>query len=163
MASLITADTLARWVDILADMEASGHWCPDLAGLIASAPPGSIHDQTRNYVEPDEDAWGEPFPDLRPHPWTVDNIVRWAVLPRAELDVYERRLPDRDLGELLCDLAGRDDLDLSAETRAEVDAMVERIWELLISDDLLDAAVQSDRAEWTALQLEAIAVFGEAA
>jgi hypothetical protein len=161
---MITTDKLVEWIDYLAECDAGGaHWCPDLAGLIASAPAGVLETNTDRYgTEGEYDPETDTHEQMREHAWTVDSIVRWAVLQIVALDVCEKRLVCRELGELLVDLSTCDQL--SPETADELAAALAELWDILVSPNVLETAFDdTSESEIAALQSEALASIGVAA
>lgn len=87
----IDLDTLAPFVRELVAWLDPGDWRPTLAGLICSAPAGLLEgaraDLGRGRV--------------LPVPWTLNAIVRHALLPLAELSLVDGQPVIPDLGAVL--------------------------------------------------------------
>jgi hypothetical protein len=156
----VTTEALADWVDYLAECDSGAHWCPDLAGLIAAAPAGSLRTTSEHYgTEGEYDSMSDKCEQMVLHPWTVDSIARWAVLQVAWLDVSEGRIVGRELGETLMALAecGR----LSPETADDLADLLARLWDNMIDPDMPNHAFDArDAHELLDIQTEALVSIG---
>ena len=165
---MITTTSLAEWVTELAECDSGLHWCPDLAGLIRSAPAGTFDASVTDYGSQPfiEEIDGGPARRRRVrrrvrrrhHPWTVNQIVKWAVIPLAELDVSERRPVPLRLGQALVGLL---ECRLGPATRAALLKILDELWDILLRPGMLDDAGDSkERRQWLLLQIEALDSIG---
>lgn len=164
MSTTITANSLAEWVTDLAECDHTAHWCPDLAGLIRSAPAGTFDGIVYDYGSLPfiDEIDGSPVKRRRVrrrhHAWTVNQIAKWAVIPLAELDVAEGRPVPLRLGTVLVDLL---DCRLGSATRAALIKILDELWDILLRPGMPDDAGERDEWRlWLALQVEALDSIG---
>lgn len=147
---IFTTAELAPWVRQLIEHDESAHWCSDLAGLISSAPSDEIDGRTY--------AYGVRSKQRNFHPWTVDNIVRWVIIPLAWLDVSQNDPVEWKLGALLVDLL---DADLYVDTMDALHELIACLWDVLLRPDLLDGGTTyRERAERWQLYTDALTSIG---
>jgi hypothetical protein len=159
MSTTITADSLAEWVNDLADCDSGIHWSPDLAGLIHSAPAGTFAGIAFDYGSlPFFDEFNGRRVRRRHHPWTVNQIAKLAVLPLADLDVSENHPVPLRLGQTLVGLL---DCRLGPSTRADLLKILDELWDILIRPGMAyDAGDRGEWRQWQALQEEALDSIG---
>ncbi len=164
MKVAITANSLADLVTELAECDSQKHWDPDLAGLIRSAPAGTFRGLAFEYGSLPfiEEIDGSPVSrrrvPRRHHPWTVNQIAKWAVIPLAELDVSEGRPVPPHVGQTLVALL---DCYLGPGTRAALVRILDELWDILLRPGMPDDACGSDQQrQWLMLQVEALDSIG---
>jgi hypothetical protein len=82
---------LAPWVGELVRWLDSGDWRPTLAGLICCAPPGLLDDARLELGRG----------PVVPVPWTLNSVVRHALLPLAHLSLVDGNPVSPELGATL--------------------------------------------------------------
>jgi hypothetical protein len=159
MSTTITADSLAEWVNDLADCDSGIHWSPDLAGLIHSAPAGTFAGIAFDYGSlPFFDEFNGRRVRRRHRPWTVNQIAKLAVIPLADLDVFENRPVPLRLGQTLVGLL---DCRLGPSTRADLLKLLDELWDILIRPGMPFHAVNRyEWRQWKTLQEEALDSIG---
>jgi hypothetical protein len=105
----IKLDALAPLVRELASWLEPGEWPPTLAGLIRCAPPGLFDELRAQLAGP-----------LVPVPWTLNAIVRHALLPLAELSLMDGQPVIPELGAALVDVLADPRLGPSQRREVEV-------------------------------------------